>query len=296
VEVRSIHNPICHLAECPIWNDTEKTLYWTDILEERLWKYEPHSGAIQVEWEGDMMVGGFAFTRNNDIVLCTDKGIYLLSRESGTHSDSTLKLLFDIPMVSDERFNDITTDPKGRIFAGTLTERREEGTLYRLERGRSPTVVLSGIGTSNGMTFSLDLNYFYHTDSHARTITRYDYDIESGNIEKPHIIYRGREENGVPDGITMDMEGYIWVTCWRGDKVVRINPQGEIVRELPVPAVQPSSLIFGGEGMNDLYITTACQGVADLTRGLNEHGRYLGGEVFCISLDVVGRKEWRADF
>ena len=296
MKVQSIHNPICHLAECPIWNYTEKTLYWTDILEKWIWKYDPHRGTIEVEWEGDLMVGGFAFTKNNDVVLCTHKGVYLLSRQPGVDQDSALRLLFNVPMADDERFNDITTDPRGRIFAGTLTKRRKDGILYRLEQHKLPLVVIENIGTSNGMTFSLDLKYFYHTDSHARTITRYDYDIETGNIKNPLVIYQGQEENGVPDGITMDTEGYIWAACWRGGKVVRIDPHGSIVQELAVPAVQPSSVIFGGESMNELYITSTCQGGVDLIRGLDDQGRYLGGEVFHISLDVFGRKEWPADF
>jgi sugar lactone lactonase YvrE len=295
--IQSIHNPICLLAECPIWNDTENRLYWTDILAKRIWKYDPQSGTVEVEWEGDLMVGGFAFTASNDLVLCTHKGVYLLSRQALRRQRGPgLRLLFDIPMAHDERFNDITTDPRGRIFAGTLTERREAGILYRLQRGKLPVVVLRDIGTSNGMTFSPDLQYFYHTNSHARTITRYDYDAETGNIKKPSIIYRGREENGVPDGITMDTEGYIWVACWRGGKVVRIGPQGKINRELPVPAMQPSSVAFGGQGMKELYITSACEGGSDLARGLDEQGKYLGGEVFHVSLDVAGRKEWCADF
>lgn len=296
MQVQSIRNPICHLAECPIWHGEEKALYWTDILKKRIWRYAPHSRAVEVEWEGDLMVGGFAFTRNRDIVMCTHRGVYLLSRRIPKQRDSGLKLLFDIPMADDERFNDITTDPKGRIFAGTLTEKREKGILYRIERGKSPLVVLRDIGTSNGMTFSLDLNHFYHTDSLARTITQYDYDCETGDIDNPRIIYHGREEDGVPDGITMDTEGYIWVACWRGGKVLRIDVRGKIVRELPVPAIQPSSVIFGGDQMDELYITTACQGGADLAKGLDEQGRYLGGEVFRISLDVVGREEWPADF
>jgi D-xylonolactonase len=296
VNVQSIHNPICHLAECPIWNDTEKALYWTDILEKRIWRYNPHNKTIGVEWEGDLMVGGLAFTKSNDLVLCTHKGVYLLSRRPGTQQDSALRLLFDIPMADDERFNDITTDPRGRIFAGTLTKIRGGGTLYRMERQEPPAVVLGSIGTSNGMTFSLDLRYFYHTDSHARTITRYDYDIETGNIEDPHVIYRGLKENGVPDGITMDTQGHIWVACWRGGKVIRIDPQGRIVRELDVPAIQPSSVMLGGDNMSELYITSACQGGVDMKKGLDEQGNYLGGEVFHVCLDVAGRKEWPADF
>lgn len=296
VKVQSIHNPICHLAECPIWNYREKKLYWTDILEKRIWKYDPHRGTIEVEWEGDLMVGGFAFTKSNDVVLCTHKGVYLLSRQPSANHDSVPKFLFDVPMADDERFNDITTDPRGRIFAGTLTEKRKGGILYKLEQHKLPLAVIENIGTSNGMTFSLDLKHFYHTDSHARTITSYDYDIETGNIKNPLVIYQGLKENGVPDGITIDMEGYIWVACWRGAKVVRIDPNGSVVQELPIPAVQPSSVIFGGESMNELYITSACQGGVDLKRGLDEQGRYLGGEVFRINLDVNGRKEWPADF
>jgi D-xylonolactonase len=296
VDVRSINNPICHLAECPIWNDAEKALYWTDILERRIWRYDPGSGEIRIEWQGDAMVGGFAFTGNNDMVLCTEKGIYRLARQSDASAGSSLRLLYGIPMAADERFNDITTDPRGRIFAGTLTARREQGILYRLEKDRPAEVVLSDIGTSNGMTFSLDLKYFYHTDSHVRTITRYDYDLDTGDIANPCAIYKAAEANGVPDGITMDAEGHIWIACWRGRKVIRIDSAGQIVSELPIPAVQISSVAFGGDDMNELYVTTACEGGADLARGLDESGRYLGGEVFCAHLDAVGRKEWPADF
>ena len=296
MEVESIGNPICHLAECPIWSDADKALYWTDILEGQIWKYDPQSAAVEVVWQDDFLIGGFAFTRTNDIVLCANKGVYLLPGHPAADGISGLKMLFDIPMAPDERFNDITTDPAGRIFAGTLTKRRVEGTLYRLEKGKSPVPVVRDIGTSNGMTFSLDLKQFYHTDSHAKTITRYDYDLDTGDIENGQVIYRGADGDGAPDGITMDTEGFIWVACWGGSKVVRIDSQGAIVRRLAVPAIQTSSVIFGGDGMNQLYITTACEHGADLTRGLDEQGRYLGGEVFHAGLDIVGRKEWPADF
>lgn len=294
-EVKSIGNPICHLAECPIWNGAEQTLYWTDILQKRIWKYDPHSGVIQAEWAGELAVGGFAFTESGDIIMCTDKGVYRLKHPTGSRVPSAPELLYDIPMANDERFNDITTDPRGRILAGTLTDRREQGILYTLEKGKSPRIILRDIGTSNGMTFSLDLKYFYHTDSHARKITRYEYHLDSGEITNPHIVYRSIEENGVPDGITMDAEGCIWIACWRGGKVIRIDSSGEIMRQLPVPAIQVSSVAFGGENLDELYITSACQGAADLKKGLDHDGRYLGGEVFRARVGVKGRPEWPAD-
>ncbi|UCG57546.1 MAG: SMP-30/gluconolactonase/LRE family protein [Phycisphaerales bacterium] len=296
MRVGSIGNPICRLAECPIWNDNDNTLYWTDILEKRIWKYQPESNVIGVEWEGDLMVGGYAFTEDNDIVLCTDKGVYRLSRKSRGGRASELQLLFDIPMADDERFNDITTDPRGRIFAGTLTERRVDGILYRLESGKAPVAVLKDIATSNGMTFSLDLKYFFHTDSRARTITKYEYDPGTGDIGNPHVFYRGSERDGVPDGITIDLQDHIWVACWRGSKVIRLDPDGSVVRELPVPAIQPSSVVFGNENLDELYITSACQGCADLAKGTDGEGRYLGGEIYCVSPGVTGRREWPARF
>ncbi len=295
VNVRSINNPICHLAECPIWNDSEKALYWADILQKRIWRYDPRTGEIRIEWQGDAMVGGFAFTASNDVVLCTDKGVYQLDRGADDSTESSLKLLYDIQMADDERFNDITTDPKGRILAGTLTDRREQGILYRLERGRPAQAVLRDIGTSNGMTFSLDLKHFYHTDSHVRTITRYDYAQDTGDIANPCAIYKAAEADGVPDGITMDSEGLVWIACWRGRKVIRIDAAGRIVLEVPIPAVQVSSVALGGNDMNELYVTTACEGGADLATGLDDNGVYLGGEVFCAHVDAVGRKEWPAD-
>jgi sugar lactone lactonase YvrE len=295
VIVESIGNPNCRLGECPIWNESEQALYWTDILAKRLWRYDRQRGAIEIVWQGEMMVGGFAFTGDNGIVLCTEKGVYKLRRSTSEAPPGELELLFEIPMAADERFNDITTDPRGRVLAGTLTDRRVEGVLYRLERGKNPIPVLRDIGTSNGMTFSLDQRYFYHTDSHVRTIRRYDYDIETGAIGNPEVVYEAREENGVPDGITMDSEGCIWVACYRGGKVVRIDSEGRMIQEVPVPAIQVSSVAFGGASLNELYITSACQGASDQNDGIDSEGRYLGGAVFRAPLTVTGRIEWRAN-
>ncbi len=288
----SISHPICQLAECPLWNVEEKALYWTDIVGRCVWRYTPLSGEINKTWQGRFMAGGLAFSTDGTMILCTEGGVYKVGRDPGPQ----MQLLFDISMADDERFNDITTDPRGRIYAGTLTDRRTDGLLYRLEKGKEPAVVMRGIRTSNGMTFSLDHRYFYHTDSRARTITRYAYDPASGDIENPTVMYHGNEADGVPDGITMDAEGFLWVACFRGAKVVRIDSQGKIEREVAVPAYHVTSVMFGGTDMNELFITTACENAVDPQRGLDEQGRYLGGHVYRMVTDVKGREEWYADF
>jgi len=154
-----ITDKIYHLAECPLWNETEQALYWTDILNGEIWRYREIDGISELFWKGDMQVGGFAFNQKNELILCADKGVFRLDKAGRT------TLLFDIIFEKGERFNDITTDPAGRIIAGTKCENLKNGKLYIFENKKAPEIVLDKIGISNGMTFSLDHNYFYHTDS-----------------------------------------------------------------------------------------------------------------------------------
>ena len=100
MQVISIGNPICQLAECPLWNNQEKALYWTDILGRRIWKYHPQTEAIDLAWQGDLMVGGFAFTPTQDMVLCTDQGVHYLARRGG-QDEQELSLLYDLDLAPD---------------------------------------------------------------------------------------------------------------------------------------------------------------------------------------------------
>ncbi|MBN2376985.1 MAG: SMP-30/gluconolactonase/LRE family protein [Sedimentisphaerales bacterium] len=296
MSMRSIGNPNCHLAECPVWNGLEGVLYWTDILEKRIWRYRRCEEKVELIWQGQMMVGGLAFTVSNDLVLCTDRGVYRLRRDERGDFVEEPELLYEIALAADERFNDVTTDPAGRVFAGTLTERRSEGKLYRLEKSKKPVVVLRDLQSSNGMTFSLDEKYFFHTDSQPRTITRYDYDVSGGEISHGQVIYQGKPENGKPDGITLDGQGGLWVACWGAAKVIRLDQQGEIVGEIAVPGRFVSSVNFGGEQMDELFVTSACPGAVDVGTGVDAEGNYLGGQVYCEKVSATGREEWRAGF
>ena len=198
-------------------------------------------------------------------------------------------------LTANERFNDITTDPRGRLYAGTKCNNNKNGKLFLIEKGMPPRILLEGLGISNGMTFSIDLKYFYHTDSSALTITRYHYDIHTGNISQPEIFYRGEEKNGYPDGITIDTEDHLWVAFWGASSVRRFNPHGKLVHELKIPARQPSSVMFGGEKLNELFITSACEGGDDIEKGLDAEGNFLGGITYKVITPYQGRPEWPAD-
>ena len=204
MDVTTVYGGICHLGECPVWNPRRQQLFWTDIFERRIWVHDPKSGTSRVFWQGDLQVGGFAFTREDDLVLCSDRGVFRLGIGSSGAPHGEPELLIRVPLAPDEMFNDITTDPAARVFAATLDRRRTTSTSNRLERGRPPVAVLRDVGCSNGMTFSLDERSFFHTDSLEYRITRYAYDRVTGDISSPAVHYQGREQDGLPDGITLD--------------------------------------------------------------------------------------------
>jgi sugar lactone lactonase YvrE len=312
--VKCVFKGICHLGEGPVWNVQLQRLFWTDIYNRRIWMYDPASGSSSIFWEGALQVGGFAFTRSGGVVLCSDKGVHLLAGvvkrlegANGLNQAGGLRvtddfhaepvLLFDIPMRVNEMFNDITVDPNGRIFAGTISRPDfTDGTLYRFEKGKDPAVVLKDLYCSNGMTFSLDEKTFFHTDSTFHKITKYDYDRETGNITNPRSYFQGTPEMGSPDGMTMDSEGYIWAAFWGGSCIRRLDPEGRIAAEILLPAKQPSSTMFGGEKLDELYITTACEGADNIMAGYCNDGVFLGGPVYRGIPGVAGRAEWLADF
>lgn len=294
-EVTCVHSGICNLGEGPVWNVQQHKLYWTDIFNRRIWRFDPKTGNSSIFWEGDLQVGGFAFTRSGEVVLCSDKGVYLIP---GSPSACTKPFrLFDIPLSDNEMFNDITVDPKGRLFAGTLTRPDfSGGRLYRLEKGKEPAVVLKDLYCSNGMSFSLDERTFFHTDSIFRRITKYDYDRETGEISNPKVYFQGTPEMGSPDGLTMDREGFIWAAFWGGFCVRRLDPEGKVAAEIRLPAKQISSVMFGGAKLNELYVTSACEGAQDTLTGLDKDGVFLGGHLYRCIPGVFGREEWLADF
>jgi sugar lactone lactonase YvrE len=312
-DIECIYDGICHLGEGPVWNVQLQRLFWTDIYNRRIWMYDPAAGSCSIFWEGGLQIGGFAFTRSREVVLCSDKGVYLLASADSLKGNRDLKcdrglknydkafaepvLLFDIPMRDNEMFNDITVDPQGRIFAGTISRPDfTGGTLYCLETGKDPVIVLKDLRCSNGMTFSLDERTFFHTDSKYHTITKYDYDWKTGNITNPKPYFKGMPEMGSPDGMTMDSEGYIWAAFWSGSCIRRLDPAGRIAAEIPLPVKQPSSVMFGGVKLDELYITSACENADDIMTGYCNDGVFLGGPVFRYTPGVTGRAEWLADF
>jgi D-xylono/L-arabinono-1,4-lactonase len=295
-DIQVVCNEMCHLGEGPIWHVDQQKLYWTDIYNRRIWVYETASKQHSVFWQGDCQVGGFAFTKMGGMVLCTDKGVFIIRPEQMGECYAIPYLLFEIPFKKNEIFNDITVDPKGRIFAGTLDREHLTGDLYLLEKNKKPKIVLRGISCSNGMAFSINERFFFHTDTLKKRITRYSYERQTGQIKNPEVFFQGDESLGLPDGITLDSDDCLWIAFWGGSAVRRIDSTGNLIEEISLPVKQPSSVMFGGHDLRNLYITSSYQGADDMEKGLDKDGAFLGGPLYLYRTQVSGRAEWLADF
>lgn len=246
-----IANYACETGENPLWHPLEQKLYWTDIPKGRLFRYDPSTGTHEQFYQG-RPVGGFTIQPDGALILFMDRGTIAHWR-----NDTLTEIAHEIPAELDSRFNDVIADPRGRVFCGTVSSGNSLGRLYRLDTDGSLSVLLEGIGCSNGMAFTQDRRHFYYTDSLAHEIYLFDYDVEDGSICNQRVFARFNEADGLPDGATLDAEGHLWCALWDGSRIVRLDENGEIDLSIQLPTGKVSSLIFAGDDNSDIYITTA---------------------------------------
>ena len=164
------------------------------------------------------------------------------------------------------RFNDGKCDPAGRFWAGTMSISNMPcaGSLYVLEKDGTVKTKITGVTCSNGMAWSPDDKTLYYIDTPTRQVVAYKYDTKNGDITDGRVAISIPEEKGSPDGMTIDTEGMLWIALWDGWKVIRYNPYtSEQLYEVTLPVSRVTSCVFGGDDMDDLYITSAREGLSD---------------------------------
>jgi D-xylonolactonase len=280
-EPRVLVDTPCTLGENPLWHPEERRIYWTDIDEAKLHRAAADGGAHEV-FEMGAKVGGFTLQEDGALLLFMARGAVKLWR-NGEFST----VIEEIPDERNNRFNDVIADPEGRVFCGVMTCEEHPGRLYRLDPDGALTQLLDGIGTSNGMGFTEDLRTMYYTDSHVGEIYAFDYDRATGAIANQRLFIKAPEEEGHTDGMTVDVEGCIWSARWGGSRLVRHAGDGAKLERYDFPAVRVSSVVFGGEDLADIFITTA---------GGQDRAQFgaLAGALFHLRTGVKGRPEFRS--
>ena len=279
------------LAECPVWYG-ERYLF-TDIKSNELYTVEGNE--IKKIAEG-LSVAGFAENKNGGLVVGGATGVYFWDEKQG------FTLIASEYEGNPLKCNDASTDPCGRFLIGTNYYNRDpegnfpRGRLYALNKDRSIKVLADGIGLANGIGFSPDKKTLYLTDTYAGEIYAYDYDVQNCTASNKRTAVKVPKEIGIPDGMTVDSEGYIWSAIMFAGLVIRFDPDGKEERRLSLPATQVSSVMFGGKDLNELFVTTA----ADIARlpiapsGFDfDHAK--SGGIYKFKLDIKGMPEYKAD-
>ena len=251
------------LGEGPLWDVDEQRLYWLDGLSGEIWRCSADGSDVR-QWRLPGVIGSMALRARGGAIVALDTGLHLFDFESGE-----LELIAH-PEQNKEgvRLNDGKVDSRGRFVVGSLDmqtvydppERSDpRGTLYRVDPDFSVHPLETGISISNGPSWSPDNRIFYFTDSTTDTISAYDWDVEQGipRNKRPFARTAARE---VPDGGTVDSEGFVWTVtngAFTGvGELRRFAPDGTLDRAIVMPTPKPTSLMFGGPELDILFVTT----------------------------------------
>ncbi len=283
------------LGEGPMWCPVEQALYWVDIdmVKPNINRWHPATNRHE-RWDMPEYVTALALREQGGLLVAGRSGLSFFDPQTGelntiAHPDS------DHPQ---NRYNDGKCDRKGRFWIGSMQNNMADdnaelaitensGSLFRLDPDGTCPKMATDLGISNTFAWSPDNKTMYFGDS-MDAIYAYDFDLETGAISNKRDFFR-LEERGVPDGSTLDAEGYLWNARWDGQCILRIAPDGSVDRVVEMPAQRITSCMFGGENLDVLYVTSARYGLtaAELTE------QPQAGGIFAVDVGVRGLPETR---
>jgi sugar lactone lactonase YvrE len=282
VELEQLTAEPALLGEGPCWHEGEQVLYWVDIWGKSLHCFDPSSGEDR-KWELGQYVGTVAPRARGGLILALENGFAFFDPSTGE--------IDHLPPVDEDaetRFNDGKCDPSGRFWVGSMDnvdEARPLGALYRVDHDGEVHVIERQITISNGLAWSPQGHEMYYIDSPTKRISAYEYEPETGEVSGKRTVITLNDEQGFPDGMTIDAEGMIWLAHWGGQRICRWDPAtGNVLETYPTPAPHTSCCCFGGADLQDLYITTARKGLTP--EQLEQYPQ--SGHLFRMRTDVVG--------
>jgi sugar lactone lactonase YvrE len=251
----------CILGEGPVWDKNRQTICWVDILRGEIHEYNPAKNSHKTLFV-NQMIGAITICTNGQYIAALKNGFGFVDRNSG----AVTMISNPEPHLPGNRFNDGKSDPGGRFWAGTMshTDEPEQGNLYVLNTDLSVTKKIGKISISNGLAWSTDHKTFYYIDTPTFSVAAFDFDKASGAVDNKRTVIRIAQNDGSPDGMTIDSEGMLWIAHWDGWQVTRWNPlTGKKIMNITMPVARVTSCCFGGQKYQDLYITSARTGLGD---------------------------------
>ncbi len=262
-DVRIVSEVINKLGEAPQWHPRDGCLYWVDAFAPCILRLEPESGDVQ-SFEMPADIGSFVFASDGSLVGGMRNGFHHICLSPLEVSPIAN------PLGPDPRLmlNDGKCDRAGRYWCASVhsdfTGRQAE--IFRLDPDLNVQCMDGGFIIGNGIAFSPDDRLMYFADSRDETVWVYDFDIKTGIVSNRRRFFSTREIEGRVDGATCDTEGNYWCALVHGSAIACISPQGRMVERIPVPAKHPTMVAFGGDNLDQLYVTSASSLLSDEER------------------------------
>ena len=277
----------CELGESPIWHKNTNNFIWLDYLKSKIFFYNPiNKDIVEKKLDLEAPLGGIALYNNfKSLIIAHKNGLSIMSLDSFSMTD------FVHPEIgkNDVIYNDLKVDRDNSLWISTshIDETEGKGSLWRLDKNKKIQLVDKGFKVSNGPAFSPCGNYIYFNDTF--TYQTYMYKLpkeDKGKVEKK-IFYKFDEEDGYPDGITVDEDGNIWIAHWGSGIITKQSPSGEILSKFNLPSLNLTSLCFGGANYKNLIVTSATDGMDDKDWKIFPES----GKTFSIIREEKGIKE-----
>jgi len=270
------HDARAELGEGPVWDPATQELLWVDVFQRRVHRFRP---GLADEGPSTAVARdvGIAVPRLGGGLAIAMAGGFVLFEPGKTEPATTIPIEVDQP---ENRMNDGKVDPAGRFWAGTMAYDATPGagTLYRLDPDLSVTRMIEGATISNGLGWSPDARTMYYIDTSTSGVDAFDFDLPTGEIANRRRLIDIAPDAGLPDGMTVDCEGGLWVALWGGRAVRRYLSDGTLDRIVEVPCDLVTSCTFGGADLDELFITTAS---IELTRTAAAGQPWAGGLFSC---------------
>jgi len=281
-------------GECPVWDSSRGVLEWIDQTGKKFYRLNWASRQHDIV-SRDVAMNGFRSNRSGGYVIATSQGIW--------QWDGSRSLTAIVTEVGGRpcQVNDCVADSRGRFLTASYfynpAGEYELGSLIRVDTDGNASVLDEGFHLSNGLGFSPDETKLYFADSAARRIYSFDYDISAGSVSNRRVLVQVPLDEGLPDGLAVDAEGFVWSAQWYGSSVVRYDPDGKLERRVPTPAKQTSSLAFGGPDLTDVFVTSAAQSesMPIMPPGYDPTKGNFGGALFHFNLGIPGQRQHLAN-
>lgn len=273
------------LGEGVLWRQSDQSVWWTDIQESALYRLAWPSGTLG-KFELPERLGSFGFVEGDDsqIIAAFASGFALYKPETA----EVRWLCRPSELANGRRLNDGKTAPDGTFWAGAMLERDAtpeaiaDTGLYRIGEQGARSRVWSGLEISNGLAWSPAGDVVYFSDSAASKIYRADAPGPDEQVADPQVF--AALDDGSPDGATTDKMGRYWCAVWGGGRIDGYRPDGVKFGSIPVPAVQPTCLAFGGSSYDLLFVTSAREGLS--IEDLKRHRK--SGSLFIFKTNLCG--------